>query len=65
MVIMFGYLLGNLFGGWAWAAIILLPWPYILVKKKNPRGFLKHLFYMTGFFKVEGYPDYFAQKFHE
>jgi len=65
MIIMFGYLIGNLFGGLAWLAMILLPYPYILLKKNNPRGFLKHLIYMSGFFKIEGYPDYFAKRFHE
>lgn len=65
MVILFGYLIGNLFGGWAWAAIAVLPWPYIIAKKKNPRGYLKHLLYMLGFLKIDGYPIYFSQEFNE
>lgn len=49
-------------------AMLCIPVPEILyfrAKKKNPRGFFKHLSYSTGIRQLHGYPSYFQKEFYE
>lgn len=51
-----------------WWAIILVPVPeylYYNVKKKNPRGFFKHIAYSSGLVVLKHYPGYFQEEFYE
>ena len=60
--IMFGFLIG----GWAgWIAAFVVPFYYGKVKKRYPRGFVKHVGYLLGIITFKGYPGYFQQKFRE
>ena len=48
-----------------WVGILLINYFFNAAKRNKPRGFIKHIIYMFGFAKLENYPDYFEQKFHE
>jgi type IV conjugative transfer system protein TraL len=48
-----------------WVGVLLINYFYNAAKRGKPRGFIKHIIYMFGFAKLENYPDYFEQKFHE
>jgi hypothetical protein len=49
----------------AWIIPIFLVTRYSAYKKRYPRGFIKHFLYFTGLVKLEGYPDYWVEKFNE
>ena len=63
--ILFFYIFGVLFGGWAWLLVVAGPFFFIQVKRKKPRGFLLHLLYSLGFSTLRGYPGPHATKFYE
>jgi hypothetical protein len=52
-----------------WGFAILLPFTvpylYITTKKKYPRGFVKHVFYVLGFVRFDGYPTFHEREFVE
>ena len=48
-----------------WALPFVVVWGYSKLKKKYPRGFLNHITYFIGITKLEGYPDFFEDKFTE
>jgi hypothetical protein len=48
-----------------WIFPIVGTWGYSQVKKKYPRGFLKHLLYFYGITKMSGYPEYYDIHFNE
>ncbi len=52
-------------GGIFYPLMILAPYSYSKAKKKNPRGFFRHLSYCAGFSKMEGYPTFFEKEFIE
>ncbi len=59
------FTLAMIFGGLFWALLIAGPFFYSRVKKKYPRGFMKHLFYFCGLVRLKGYPDYFESEYYE
>jgi len=64
--IFFGMLtLALVFGSWFWPLVIVGPWFFSNMKKKYPRGFLKHLLYFIGLMEMKGYPSYFEEVFRE
>lgn len=65
MVIMVLYVFGLIFGGWAWLSVIIGPYLYIQVKRRKPRGFLRHLLYQLGFYRLDGYPSPHTNEFYE
>lgn len=65
MIIMVLYVFGLVFGGWAWAGIVIGPYLYIQVKRKKPRGFLRHLLYQAGLYRLDGYPEPHSSRFWE
>ena len=65
MVIVFFYVFALVFGGYVWIGVIVGPYLYMQVKRKKPRGFLRHLIYSLGFTKLKGYPPPQAFKFYE
>ena len=48
-----------------WAVAFLINYLFNKAKRNKPRGFIKHILYMFGFAKLQNYPDFFEQKFHE
>ena len=67
MIIMYAsaVLFGFLVGGAAWFIVPVAPVMYGRIKKKYPRGFVKHIGYFLGIITFKGYPGYFHQKFRE
>lgn len=59
------YLLALMFGRVFIPFIVLGPYIYVAIKKRHPRGFLKHTFYMIGLAKLKGYPIYYEKEFQE
>lgn len=48
-----------------WIASGLIQVMYIKTKRKQTKGFFKHILYLAGFITLKGYPEYFEQEFHE
>jgi len=53
------------YGGLAWVGFVVGQYWYSRIKRRRPRGFLKHILYLSGFVSMKNYPDYFQQEFHE
>lgn len=52
--------------GWAfWVSVVVGPWGYTKIKKRYPRGFLKHALYFAGIVSLKGYPEFFEERFIE
>lgn len=64
-IIFMSYLVALIFGGFFWLSLIALPYGYSLLKKKYPKGFLKHIWYFTGFVEMKHYPIFFEEEFLE
>lgn len=54
-----------IYGGFAWFVFVVGQYFYSRMKRRRPRGFLKHVLYMCGFISMKNYPDYFQKEFHE
>ncbi|MFH7319279.1 type IV conjugative transfer system protein TraL [Desulfurivibrio sp. D14AmB] len=65
VVIMSTFVLGLVYGGVAWLAVLAGPPLFIHLKKSKPRGYLIHLLYVVGLLRMKGYPAYFEKEFHE
>jgi len=65
MIILLSVIGGVTIWGWGLLVPVLLPYLYIKTKKKYPRGFVKHIFYILGFIKFGGYPTYHEKEFIE
>lgn len=65
MVITMCYLAGMVIGGFAWLSLIIGPYVYVHVKRKNPRGFLSHFLIDIGVLKLDLYPNNFIREFNE
>lgn len=48
-----------------WVIFVISQILYARVKKNRPRGFLQHVTYMFGLSRLNNYPEYFQQEFHE
>ncbi len=59
------YTLSLIFGRYFIPLIFIGPYVYLRFKKRHPRGFVKHLFFMIGLATLKGYPIYFEKEFHE
>lgn len=53
------------YGGVMWILFIVVQWFYSRTKRKNARGFLKHILYMLGLVEMKNYPEYFVKEFCE
>lgn len=60
-----GFMMGNFLGGWFWSTLILLPVMNMFLKKSQPRGYIKHLFYVFCLAIPKHYPEYFDREFLE
>ena len=54
-----------IYGGFMWIIFVAIQWIYTSTKRKNARGFLKHILYMLGLLELKNYPEYFEKEFHE
>ena len=54
-----------IYGKWMWIVFPAVQYFYTRTKRKNARGFLKHLLYILGFVRMKNYPEYFQKEFHE
>jgi len=59
------FLLAFIFGGIFWIMIIPCIFGYTTIKKRLPRGHLRHIFYAVGLVGLKGYPSFFENKFIE
>lgn len=53
------------FKGWSWLPLIASAWSAIRFKRRKPRGYILHLFYRSGLFKLKHYPLPTARSFYE
>lgn len=53
------------FKGYSWVVLIALGWAAIRFKRRRPRGYILHLFYRTGLFRLKHYPLPTARTFHD
>lgn len=58
-----GFIFAQKFGGVFWFLMFALPWIYGRMKKRYPRGFLRHTLYFTGIAPMRGYPHFFQKHF--
>jgi type IV conjugative transfer system protein TraL len=66
LIIVFTFLIFALiFGYLFWLLLFLGPYLYTRLKKKYPRGFLRHMLYFIGLIHIKGYPSYFEKEFFE
>jgi len=56
---------GIVFGGIFWLLIIPTVFLLIHLKKKYPRGYIKHVFYRLGLLTFKNAPTSFERKFNE
>ena len=64
-IIMMCFTIALLFGSVFWLLLIAGPWTYSHLKKKYPRGYLRHVLYFIGVIEIKNYPDYFQDVFSE
>ena len=50
---------------WTWVFVVAAAWIAIRVKRRKPRGYILHLFYRAGLFRMNHYPLPTAGKFYE
>lgn len=62
---LFTLTLALIYGNIMWPVFFVSQFLYTRTKRKNSRGFLKHLLYALGFLNIKGYPAYFEREFHE
>jgi len=65
MVMTLMYIIALIFGGFTWLALVVVPFAYMQVKRRKPRGFLRHFLYQLGIFSLEGYPQPYSDRFYE
>jgi len=64
-IIMLSFMMASIFHGWFWLMVIIGPFVYTRAKRKYPRGFLRHLLYLSGIKELNGYPSPFQSEFLE
>jgi len=66
LILFFFFLtLALLYGKLMWLIFVVSLFFYSKTKRSQARGFLKHILYVCGLIKMNNYPDYFQQEFHE
>lgn len=64
MIMMVAYIIAMSLGGYLWLGVIAVPVAYIFYKNNKPRGFLRHVFYQLGIYRLQGYPSPYIKRFH-
>jgi type IV conjugative transfer system protein TraL len=65
VIFMVCFTLAMIFGNIFWLTLIAGPYFYSMAKKRNPRGFFRHILYFFGITEMKGYPSYFEKEFYE
>ena len=65
LVLIAAYLGSVAFGGYSWLLLIAAAWGFIRFKRRKPRGYILHLFYRGGVFRLQLYPLPTARRFYE
>jgi len=65
VLLVLALILALCFGGKLWILIIPFTFFYASLKRRLPRGYLRHIFYATGLVKLKGLPTFFEDKFNE
>lgn len=65
ILFLFTLTLALIYGSFMWILFIVLQYLYSKTKRKQCRGFLKHILYVLGFVRMKNYPEYFQREFHE
>ena len=65
VIFLFCFTATLIYGRWMWIVFPLVQYFYVRTKRKNARGFLKHVLYVLGFTRMKGYPEYFQKEFWE
>jgi type IV conjugative transfer system protein TraL len=65
VLFLFFLTLSLLYGKLMWLIFLVFQYSYTKTKRSQARGFLKHVLYVFGLIKMNNYPDYFQQEFHE
>ncbi len=64
-VIFFFFMLAFLFGKIFWLFLFIFPYLILKKKKRSPRGYIKHLLYLTGLYRFKNCPTVFESRFYE
>lgn len=59
------YAICMVYGGWLWLILPIGVYAFIVVKRGKPRGFLRHLLYKAGIYKLDFYPPAHSRDHHE
>lgn len=66
LILIFGFLLlGLMFSSLFFIAMFVVPYLFGKMKKKYPRGLLRHMLYTSGLDTFDGYPISFERYFNE
>lgn len=65
VIFLFTLTVALIYGGITWLLFVASQVLYTRTKRKNARGFLKHILYMLGLLDMKNYPEYFEKEFHE
>lgn len=65
VMLILGFFLALSFGKVFWILFIILPFLMAKAKRTMPRGYLKHILYLTGLVSFKGAPFSFETKFRE
>lgn len=66
MVLVVAYTMANTLGSkWAWLVGFALAGLFIWVKRRKPRGFIRHALYQAAIYKLEHYPPAPVRRFYE
>ena len=64
-IILMFFTIAMIFGSVTWLLVVAGPWGYSSVKKRYPRGFIRHLLYFAGLIDFQKYPDFLEDEFIE
>ena len=64
-IILLSFMIASIFKGWFWLLMIVAPFLYSRYKLRYPRGFLKHMLYLSGIKDLRAYPTAFHKEFLE
>jgi len=64
-IVVLCFMIASILKGWFWLLVIAGPLLYMRAKLKYPRGFIKHILYLSGVKDLEGYPTAFQKEFIE
>ncbi|RLD98232.1 MAG: conjugal transfer protein TraL [Aquificota bacterium] len=64
-IILLSFMAASILKGYFWLMVIVAPFFYSRYKLRYPRGFLKHMLYLSGLKDLKVYPTAFHKEFLE